>query len=184
MTLVSSCLTISPLIISLSFVSSWPDCFSFLLPSFALHLHLNPTLICPHPRLNLSFSFSFILLFHSSTYSHFSLCLTHFYSLHSPSMSSVIGSRLHWLHLSWPWRAQCPLLSPNLGADTLATGLNTLAFVLFRRIAPHNCDTHTTHTARWWCHAYAYTRMCVHVLHIQEKQAYSALHTYTMNVTN
>lgn len=81
-----------------------------------------------------------------------------------PSLSSVIALRLHWLHLSWPWRAQCPLLSPNLGAATLATGLNTVAYVLFRRMALHNCDTHTdTHTRHAQKHSQVVKScICIH----------------------
>lgn len=60
-----------------------------------------------------------------------------------PSLFPVIAFRLYWLHLPWPWRAQCRLLSPKLGAATLASGLNTLAYVLFWKTALHDCDTRT-----------------------------------------
>lgn len=116
----------------------WLPFFFFFFSSKLLHHPFNSPLI--HPRAHLRFFLitlfphllSWLLLPNSFLHTHPPPTLP---VLRSPSsLSSVIALHLFWLHLSWPWRARCPLLSPNLGAATLATGLNALAYASFRRM--------------------------------------------------
>lgn len=112
--------TISPLITFITF-SHLRDGFNFSRAS--LSFSRAPV----HPHSHLSHSQFLRLFFLPSLIPTSKLISTPTVLPHRPSPSSAIALHLYWLHLSWPWRARCPLLSPNVGAATLAAGLDTLA---------------------------------------------------------